>query len=160
MPMIDHTVRAFDTDLQQLVRKIGTMGSLVERQARDAIDALLKHDAALAKSVMRSRDSVDAMQREIEDVVIVTMARRQPMAIDLRHLVGAFRIAKDLEHIGDHAEEIAKEMLRMTFVSQIPEAMLPLKHMTDGPRDRSAVQGAAQLRARQPSGSSRGVAQR
>jgi hypothetical protein len=51
-------------------------------------------------------------------------------------------------------------MLRMTFVSQIPEAMLPLKHMTDGPRDRSAVQGAAQLRARQPSGSSRGVAQR
>jgi phosphate uptake regulator len=39
------------------------MGSLVERQARDAIDALLKHDSALAKSVVRSHDSVDAMQR-------------------------------------------------------------------------------------------------
>ena len=76
LTMIDHTVRTFDTDLQQLVRKIGTMGSLVERQGRDAIEALLKHDAALAKSVMRSRDSVDAMQREIEDIVIVTMARR------------------------------------------------------------------------------------
>jgi phosphate transport system protein len=59
------------------------------------------------------------------------MARRQPMAIDLRQLVGAFRTAKDLEHIGDHAEKIAKEMLRITFVSQITEAMLPLKHMTD-----------------------------
>ena len=49
LTMIDHTVRTFDTDLQQLVRKIGAMGSLVERQAADAIDALLKHDAALAK---------------------------------------------------------------------------------------------------------------
>jgi phosphate transport system protein len=94
MTMIDHTLREFDTE--QLVRKIGTMGSLVERQARDAIDALLKHDAALATSVVRSRDSVDAMQREIEDTVIVTMARRQPMPIDLRQLVGAFRIAKDI----------------------------------------------------------------
>jgi phosphate transport system protein len=131
MTMIDHTVRAFDTDLQELVRKIGTMGSLVERQARDAIDALLKHDAALAKSTMRSRDSVDAMQREIEDKAIVTIARRQPMAIDLRQLVGAFRIAKDLEHVGDHAEEIAKEILRIAFDYQITEAMLPLKNMMD-----------------------------
>ncbi len=129
--MIDHTIRAFDTDLQQLVRKIGTMGSLVERQAKDAIEALLKHDSALAKSVMTSRDSVDAMQREIEDKVIVTIARRQPMAIDLRQLVGAFRIAKDLEHVGDHAEEIASEMLRMTFESEINEAMLSLKHMME-----------------------------
>jgi phosphate transport system protein len=131
MTTIDHTLRAFDTDLQQLVRKIETMGSLVERQARDAIEALLKHDSALARSVMTSRDSVDAMQREIEDKVIVTIARRQPMACDLRQLVGAFRIAKDLEHIGDHAEEIAREMLRMTFESEIKEAVLLLKHMTE-----------------------------
>ena len=76
MAMTDHTVRLFDTDLRRLVGKIGTMGSLFERQARDAIDTLLKHDAALAKAVVRSHDPVDAMQREIEDIVIVTMARR------------------------------------------------------------------------------------
>ena len=131
MTMIDHTERAFDRDLRELVRKIGTMGGLVERQVRDSIDALLKHDEALAKSIMESRELVDAMQQEVEDKAIVTIARRQPVAIDLRQLVGAFRIAKDLEHIGDHAEEIAEEMLRMRFESQITEAMLLLKHMMD-----------------------------
>jgi len=131
MTMIDHTERAFDRDLRELVRKIGTMGGLVERQVRNSIDALLKHDEALAKSTMESRELVDAMQQEVEDKAIVTIARRQPVAIDLRQLVGAFRIAKDLEHIGDHAEEIAEEMLRMRFESQITEAMLLLKHMMD-----------------------------
>ena len=90
MTMIDHTVRAFDTDLQQLVRKIGTMGSLVERQARDAIDALLKHDAHELTRFGR-RDA--ARDRGYSDR---QMARRQPMAIDLRQLVGAFQIAKSL----------------------------------------------------------------
>jgi phosphate transport system protein len=131
MMEIGHTLRAFDTDLQELVRKIGTMGRLVGRQAEDAIEALLRHDYTMAKSVMISRDSVDAMQREIEDKAITTIARRQPMAIDLRQLVGAFRIAKDLEHIGDHAEDIANDVLQMTFESEIEEAMLHLKHMME-----------------------------
>jgi phosphate transport system protein len=107
------------------------MGGLVEKQAKDAIVALLNHDSMLARSVMTARAQVDAMQREIEDKVIVTIARRQPMAIDLRQLVGAFRIAKDLEHIGDHAEEIASEVQRMNFESAIDEPMLQLKHMME-----------------------------
>ncbi len=75
MIMIDHTIRAFDNDLQHLVRKIGTMACLVERQAKDAIEALLKHDSALAKSVMTSRDLLGRMPVRLS-ILLVWLSRQ------------------------------------------------------------------------------------
>ena len=106
--MIEHTARAFDVDLQELARKIAEMGGLAEKQITDAIEALVKHDIALAKRIIAADDQVDALQREIEEKAVVAIARRQPMAVDLREIVGALRISNDLERIGDLAENIAK----------------------------------------------------
>ena len=55
-------------------------------------------------------DKIDMLQREIEEKAILTIARRQPMAVDLREIVGALRVVNDLERIGDLAKNIAKRV--------------------------------------------------
>lgn len=127
--MTNHTAGAFDTDLRELSNKIRKMGRLGQRQIREAIQALASRDVALAKQVVVADDQVDALQREIEEKAVVTIARRQPMAIDLREIVGALRISNDLERIGDRAENIAKRALLLTDGLRINEVMPQLQHM-------------------------------
>jgi phosphate transport system protein len=106
----DHTAKAFDTDLQELNGKVAEMGGLAEREIADAIQALTRRDADLAKRVVASDPNIDALQQEIEEKAILTIARRQPMAVDLRDVVGALRVANDLERIGDLAKNIGKRV--------------------------------------------------
>ena len=107
--MFEHTIRAFDADLQELAQKIGDMGTLAKSQMADAIEALANCNITLAKSVVTVDDQIDALQREIEEKAVVTIARRQPMAVDLREIIGDLRITNDLERIGDLAENVAIE---------------------------------------------------
>jgi phosphate transport system protein len=136
--MIEHTTRAFDADLQELARKIAEMGRLDGEQIADAIDALVKRDTALAKRVIAADDRVDALQRQIEEKAATTMARRQPMAVDLREILGALRISNDLERIGDLAENVAKRMMLVTEEHRLNEVVLQLRHMVDVVRDQLA----------------------
>jgi len=136
--MIEHTTRAFDTDLQELARKIAEMGRLDGEQITDAIGALVKRDIALAKRVIATDDQVDALQRAIEEKAVATIARRQPMAVDLREIIGALRIANDLERIGDLAENVAKRVLLLTEDCRVHEVVLQLQHMIDLVRDQLA----------------------
>ena len=108
-----HTTKAFDSDLQDLGRMVAEMGGLAEKQVADAVDALAKRDGALATRVTQADATIDALQREIEEKSVLTIARRQPMAIDLREIVGAMRVATDLERIGDHATNIAETVFYM-----------------------------------------------
>jgi phosphate transport system protein len=110
---IDHTAKAFDTDLQEIMRKVAEMGGLAERQIADAARALVERDMALAEHVITTDPTVDAMQHEIEEKAILTIARRQPMAVDLREIVGAMRVCNDLERIGDHAKHIGKRVVAL-----------------------------------------------
>src|SRR5579862_6162576 len=108
-----HTAKAFDTDLQDLGRMVAEMGGLAEKQVADSVDALAKRDSALAQRVTQADTNIDALQREIEEKSVLTIARRQPMAVDLREIVGALRIANDLERIGDHAKHIGKRVVAL-----------------------------------------------
>src|SRR5271165_6688595 len=127
--MVEHTTRAFDADLQTLALKIAEMSRLDEAQIRQSIEAIVTRDVALAKSVIAAHDRVDSLQREIEEKAIVTIARRQPMAIDLREIVGALRICNDLEKIGDLAENVAKEVMLLADAFCIDEVILQLQRM-------------------------------
>ncbi len=109
--MRDHTVKAFDIALQDLGRKIGEMGGIVETQVETAMAALGRHDVDLAHKVIAADARLDALHREIEEEAILTIARRQPMAVDLREIIAAFRIASDLERAGDYAKNIAKRVV-------------------------------------------------
>jgi hypothetical protein len=147
--MMEHTARAFDADLQELARNIGAMGGLVQKQVRDAIEALLKRDVALASRVRVTDDQIDAMQRDIEEKAIVTIARRQPMAVDLREIVGALRISNDLERIGDLAESIAKHVAVLTDEFLVNEVVLQLnRNGVCGRRRARASRSRGQARAR------------
>jgi phosphate transport system protein len=127
--MIEHTIRAFDADLQELARKITEMGRRDDEQIAAAMEALVKRDNALAERVIAADDRIDALQREIEEKAITTLARRQPMAVDLREIVAALRISNDLERVGDLAENIAKRVPMLTDEVSINEATLQLQRM-------------------------------
>lgn len=133
--MIVHTFRSFDTDLQQLASKIAEMGRLDDEQIASAAEALIKRDIALAQHVISADDRIDALQRDIEEKAITTIARRQPMAVDLREIVGALRISNDLERVGDLAENIAKRVMLLTDEFRIKEVMLQLQRMGHLARD-------------------------
>ncbi len=111
--MTEHTAKAFDSDLQEIMRKVAEMGGLAERQIADAVRALAERDAELAEHVIATDPTIDALQHEIEEKAILTIARRQPMAVDLREIVGAMRVCNDLERIGDHAKHIGKRVVAL-----------------------------------------------
>ena len=110
---VDHTAKAFDTDLQEITRRVAEMGGLVERQIADSVQALVDRDVELGERVIALDPTIDALQRDIEDKCILTIARRQPMAVDLRECVGAMRVCNDLERIGDHAKHIGKRVVAL-----------------------------------------------
>jgi phosphate transport system protein len=132
MPMMsEHTAKAFDADLQELSRMIAEMGGLAERLIGDSTDALNRRDAELAQSVIVLDAKIDALQREIEAKAILTIARRQPMAVDLRDVVGALRVSNDLERIGDLAKNIAKRVIVLDSDLLVVKVMRGLEHMTE-----------------------------
>ncbi len=129
--MTEHTIKAFDADLQELARMISEMGGLAERQIGDAVDALNRHDAELAQGVIADDAKIDLLQREIEEKAILTIARRQPMAVDLRDVIGALRVSNDLERIGDLAKNIAKRVMVLDSELNLQTVMRGVEHMTE-----------------------------
>ena len=85
--MADHIVKSYDKELEALERSIAEMGGIAEKMVIDAMDALSQSDTALANQVIARDDRLDQLQREIEDNAVLTIARRQPMAVDLREIV-------------------------------------------------------------------------
>lgn len=133
--MIEHTIRAFDADLQELASKIAEMGRLDDEQIALATDAFVKSDETLARRIIMGDDRIDALQREIEEKAISVIALRQPMGSDLREIVGALRISNELERVGDLAENIAKRVLLLTNEVSIAEVTLQLQCMAQLVRD-------------------------
>ena len=109
--MSEHIAKAFDTDLQDLNRMVAEMGGLAEREIADCVQALTRRDTVLARKLIATDSQVDALQLEIEERAILTIARRQPMAVDLREVVSALRVANEIERIGDLAKNIGKRVL-------------------------------------------------
>lgn len=127
--MSEHIVRAYDKELEGLGRRIAEMGGIAEKMLMDAMDALASSDIDLAHRVVATDPRLDALQREIEEAAILTIARRQPMAVDLRECVAAIRISGDLERVGDLAKNIAKRTLQIATESRLPRAIVGLKSM-------------------------------
>jgi phosphate transport system protein len=127
--MNEHTAKAFDVDLQDLSRMVAEMGGLAEKQIADSVDALAKRDSDRAERVITSDVAIDGLQREIEERSVLTIARRQPMAVDLREIVSALRIANDLERIGDLAKNIAKRVTPITADFHPQKVIRGVEHM-------------------------------
>ena len=106
-----HTVSSFDEDLKVLAGMIAEMGVRAGRALSEATRALAERNVQLAQQVIASDRGLDLMQHEIEERAVTTLARRQPMAVDLREIVSTMRIAGDLERVGDLAKNVAKRVI-------------------------------------------------
>ncbi|AZO05348.1 MULTISPECIES: phosphate signaling complex protein PhoU [unclassified Mesorhizobium] len=105
-----HTVSAYDEELKFLSKRIAAMGGHAERMVEQAVAALVNVDHGLAQKVIQDDIVLDEGQREIDDKAIIIIARRQPMATDLREIVGAIRISADIERVGDLGKNVAKRV--------------------------------------------------
>jgi phosphate transport system protein len=107
----DHTVKAFDELLGELADAVSTMGGVVETQVSDAFSAIVRRDTALARAVIGRDQRSDQAHKDIDRRATMLLALRQPMANDLREVIAAFKIASELERIGDLAKSLSKRTL-------------------------------------------------
>ncbi len=119
--MGEHTVTSFDEDLEAIDRLIRDMGDLAGAMVAASTRSLIESDNAMAQRVVSDDVVMDARQRDLDERAITLIAKRQPMAQDLRSVVGAIRMAADLERIGDLAKNIAKR------VNAVGEGQTPKK---------------------------------
>ena len=127
--MTDHTTKAFDVDLRELTRMVEEMGARVLKQIADSLDALANQDSDLGQRAIAVDPEIDALQHAIEEKAVLTIARRQPMAIDLREIIGAVRISNDLERVGDLAKNIGKRILPLAADVHPENLMLGVERM-------------------------------
>lgn len=127
--MSDHIVKSYDRDLENMGRRISEMGGLAEKMLADSMDALTNLDSDLAHRVIAADHRLDTLHREIEESAVLTIARRQPLAVDLRECIAAIRISGDIERIGDLAKNIAKRTLKIVSESPVARAAIGLRSM-------------------------------
>ncbi|HZV57994.1 MAG TPA: phosphate signaling complex protein PhoU [Sphingobium sp.] len=124
--MSEHTVKAFDDDLNALRALIAEMGGLTENAIDNAMKALVTHDGALAHSVVEGDKRVDELDAQVEKLVVQTIALRAPMANDLREIIAAFKISGIVERMADYAKSIAKRVETVSTIRNIePLTLLP-----------------------------------
>lgn len=129
--MTQHTVKSYEDDLKFLDNRISHMVGMTERLLGQAFDALSRRDPKLAGVAIASDKAIDTMQREIEEHAIAMIAKRQPVADDLRHIMASLKISADLERIGDFAKNIAKRALAIAGESHPKPLLLGLGHMVE-----------------------------
>jgi phosphate transport system protein len=105
--------RHFHDQIDELKARLLAMSTRAEEMIEQAVDALLHNDHGIAEMVVASDTEINALEVEIEQRAVALLALQQPMARDLRFIVGAIRVSNDLERIGDHAVNIAQSSLRL-----------------------------------------------
>jgi len=111
----------FSKKLEDLKVKVLRMAALSESAVHKAVKAYLENDADLAEEVIVGDEVINGMEDDIDNFSLELLALDQPMAVDLRTIVGAQRITVNLERLGDEAVNLAH---RAIFLSTRP----PLPH--------------------------------
>ena len=124
----EHLVKSFDNDLKHLRDMLTEMGGIVESQVAMAAEAIMNRNSTAATRAVEEDPKVDTLEREVEQFVIRMLALRQPMAGDLRRIVGALKITSDLERIGDYAANVAKRSMVLSQYN-LPYSLAGLAHM-------------------------------
>jgi phosphate transport system protein len=122
----EHTLKAFDEDLDRLRALISQMGGLAEHAIDEAMRCLVQRDVEGAAKVVREDKKLDVLEIETERRAVQLIALRAPMASDLRDVVAALKISGVVERIGDYAKNIAKRVPLLENMGKIePLSLLP-----------------------------------
>ncbi|MFM2044664.1 MAG: phosphate transport system regulatory protein PhoU [Pseudomonadota bacterium] len=115
-----HIVVSYDKELNALHALIARMGVLAREELADSVTAICDRDTGLAATVMERDGELDRLERAVESQTLRLLALRQPMARDLREVVGALRISNNLERIGDFAANVAKRAVALQSLAEVP----------------------------------------
>lgn len=126
----EHIVTSYNEELLALAQAIAEMGGQVEVAIENGTRSLLKLDRELADLTIIADQRIDDMQREIDEMAVSMIARRQPMASDLRAIITAIHVASDLERIGDMAKQLARRSLKLEGLNLQPTFYNGVKNMT------------------------------
>lgn len=111
--MSDHTIRAYAEALEETAAAVARLGGIVETQVSDAISAIVRRDSPLAEAVIERDRKADAAQKDIERRAVRILALRHPVANDLREVMCAYKLAGELERVGDLAKSMSKRTLEL-----------------------------------------------
>ncbi len=114
-----HIVRSFDQELGALRDLLMEMASLAEHELESALKALETRDAVAAAAAAASDAAVNKQEHLIDNLAVSLIARRQPMANDLRTIVAGLRISTDLERIGDYAKSLANHSVTLAGIEPV-----------------------------------------
>ena len=110
MSDITHIVKSYEDELQSLNDNLIKMGSLVEAQLTDSMEAIIKVDKEAAENIIKNDEKINELRAIIEEQIVTVLVKRAPMAIDLRLTISTLKISSDLERIGDLAKSVAKKI--------------------------------------------------
>ncbi|MDA7454050.1 phosphate signaling complex protein PhoU [Candidatus Pelagibacter ubique] len=110
MSDITHIVKSYEDELQSLNDNLIKMGSLVEAQLTDSMEAIIKVDKEAAENIIKNDEKINELRATIEEQIVTVLVKRAPMAIDLRLTISTLKISSDLERIGDLAKSVAKKI--------------------------------------------------
>lgn len=129
--MCAHIVSSYDDDLKELTGRIAEMGGQAERMVEEAVSALVRIDQAAAEATVQKDTIINKMDQEIEEKAVLTIARRQPMAQDLRAIIAALRIAIDLERVADLGKNIARSVTHLDSKNHSKQLVHGIEHMAE-----------------------------
>lgn len=128
--MTKHISQQFEQELELVRRRVLEMGGLVEDLVRQACEAFVNHDGALADKVREGDQLVNQMEVSIDGMVTHIIARRQPTASDLRLLMSILKAITDLERVGDEAKRIAKMATDLVDLERPRSEYSEIRHLS------------------------------
>jgi phosphate transport system protein len=124
-----HISEKFNVELEEVKNHLLEMGGTVERQLRDALEALVARDSGAAEDIINRDQRVNQMEIAIDDECASILARRQPAASDLRLVVTVIKINTDIERVGDEAAKIARQAIKLSEDNASPTNFVELRNI-------------------------------
>lgn len=132
-----HTDREYEAELEKLREQVLLMGARTEELLAQAMRAFSERDAELARLTIRIDNQIDQLELDIDQLCLKILARRQPVASDLRFITTTMKLVTDLERMGDLGVNVCERVIELaaepplpatTSVTRIAEAALAMLH--------------------------------
>lgn len=131
MPSEKHISKSFDQDLNEATRLFLDMGNSAAEQVAKAIHALTDNNLKLAHEVIETDFEINRMEVELDEHILLLVAKRQPAASDLRLVMAISKGVVDLERIGDEAVKIAKMAIKIVEQGQTVYSYAEIQHLSN-----------------------------
>ncbi len=115
--MGSHLDTALQRDLDEIRTNVTAMGGLAVNAVEAAVKAAVQKNRQLAFVVILRDQYIDAMEKQLDRLCMEFLVRHQPAATFLRFVYSATKISLELERVGDYAESMAREALRLTKIT-------------------------------------------